>query len=278
MRKRYIQEILNRYDKRPIKSMGQNFLLSQNALSEILTLADIKTNDVVVEIGAGTGVLTKQLAKLSERIIAIEKDEKLTLILKDHFHNFDNVKIVQGDIRKIISFQKNDILDNISRYKVIANLPYYLSSFVIRKFLERKNKPDLIVLMLQKELVDRICAIPGAMSLLSIMVQLYATPQKGSIVKKNNFYPKPKVDSRILLIKNIKQKINFDTETFFKIVKIAFSCKRKKLINNLDKNLLIKRDILIDILKKMEVDENIRAQELSIEQWKELYSLLRKYL
>jgi 16S rRNA (adenine1518-N6/adenine1519-N6)-dimethyltransferase len=249
--------------------MGQNFLIDENVLNKIVETANIKKDDVILEIGPGLGILTIELAKKAERVIAVEKDkdlcETLKQILKDQ--KINNVEIINEDVLKIFNSQFTIFNKfSISNYKVVANIPYYLTSPLIRKFLETNNKPDEIVLMIQKEVAQRICASPPKMSLLAVSVQFYAKPKIISFVSKNSFYPAPKVDSAIITITpNVGHTMShINTEKFFKLVKTGFSAKRKMLKNNLPN---------ID-LEKFGFDPKVRAENLTIDDWIGLYTIL----
>jgi len=274
-------------DIKPQKSLGQNFLLDSNILKEIVSFAEIIASDTVLEIGAGTGSLTKELAKNASKVIAVEKDEKLISVLKEELKNYKNVEIIEEDIRNIISkfpayapaFAKalagkeasaGKQIPNSQKYKLVANLPYYLSSFIIRRFLEIEQKPEMIVLTLQKELVERICEKEGKMSIISVMVNLYGKPQLGPIITRDKFYPAPQVDSRVLIIKDIKKPEDIDEKYFFRILRIGFSSKRKKLLSNLKNGTRLSKEKLKEIFNDLAISDMVRAQELSLDQWKKL--------
>lgn len=255
---------------RPQKRLGQHFLRSKAALKKIIAAAELKPADIVIEIGPGTGVLTKELAKKVKKVIAIEKDKALIPLLRNNLKDFANVEIVYGDILEIKKLE-------IRNYKLIANLPYYVAARIIRKFLETKNKPRLMVLMVQKEVGQRICSQPPNMSLLAISVQFYADAKIIGYVKKQYFWPKPKVDSAIIKIipkKNLsslfhgreKEGTAFK-DRFFKIVRAGFSQPRKQIINNLSGKLGLKKEAARIWLKKNKVEQEQRPQELSLAQW-----------
>ena len=265
-----LRELLRKYGLKPRKHLGQNFLINKDILSEIINTADLTKNDIVLEIGPGLGILTKELAKKAKKVIAIEKDEKLVKILKKELAHFKNIKIIEGDILKlpVTSYQLP------VTYKLVANLPYYITSPVIRKFLEEENppafaeasagRPKLMVLMVQKEVAERICAKPPEMSLLSVAVQFYSQPKIVKIVKKESFWPRPKVDSAIIkLTTNNRQLTTINTNLFFKIVKAGFSQPRKQLKNNL-KNIFGKNTERI--LQKLKIEPTWRAETLSIDE------------
>jgi len=238
--------------------MGQNFLIDENVLEKIIESADLDSNDTVLEIGPGLGILTLELAKRVEKVVAVEKDKTLCQVLESILRDNKvyNVEIINEDVLKISDFQ-------FSNYKLVANLPYYITSPVIRKFLEAEQKPELMVLMVQKEVGQRIMAKPLHMNLLAISVQFYAEPKIISYVSKNSFYPVPKVDSAIIKIIP-KQIPEIDTEKFFEIVKKGFSAKRKMLKNNLSG---------IDF-DQIGLNPKIRAENLSIADWIKIYETI----
>jgi len=230
-----MKEILKKYNIKPNKRLGQNFLTDKSVLRKIINAADLKSDDTVLEIGPGLGILTKELAKRVKKVIAIEKDKRLADLLT-------GVEVINQDALKYTV--------SIMDYKLIANLPYYIASPIIRKFLEIKNKPELMVLMVQKEVAKRIVDKKG--SILSISVKFYADVEIISYVSKKSFYPKPKVDSAI--IKIVPKEIpDIDVKEFFNLVKKGFSSKRKMLRNNLN------------------IDSDKRAEELSVQDWINLY-------
>lgn len=266
--------------------MGQNFLIDENVLNKIVETADIKSDDTILEVGPGLGILTIELAKRAKRIIAVEKDKELCEILKNILtaQNIVNVEIVNSDILRY-KIPASPAGGQDTRYKLVANIPYYLTSPLIRKFLEADNRPSEIILMIQKEVAQRICpprrarssgeagASPPKMSLLAVSVQFYAEPKIISFVSKNSFYPAPKVDSAI--IKIIPHQIpKIDMEKFFKLVKIGFSAKRKMLINNLSRNLEIVSCELEIIFDKIGFSRKLRAENLTINNWVKLYTVL----
>jgi 16S rRNA (adenine1518-N6/adenine1519-N6)-dimethyltransferase len=272
-----IKNLLKKYDIKPNKLMGQNFLIDENVLDKIIEAADlpagrqgIKKDDTILEVGPGLGILTIELAKRAKRVIAIEKDKKLAGILNDELkiEEIKNVEIVQGDILKVLD-SKFLILDS---YKLIANIPYYLTSTLIRKFLETAQQPKSMILMVQKEVAQRICARPPKMSILSVAVQFYAKPEIIDIVSKNSFYPIPKVDSAIIKIvphSNVGRATSYiNTKKFFELVKAGFSSKRKMLKNNLPE---------VD-LEKIGLNPMIRAENLSINDWIKIYESFKSFL
>jgi 16S rRNA (adenine1518-N6/adenine1519-N6)-dimethyltransferase len=268
-----IKETLKKYNLKPKKYFGQNFLIENNILEDIIKGADLKKSDTVLEIGPGLGNLTKKLAKNAKEVITIEKDREFVKILENELQveNIKNVEMKEGDALKLET--KNLKIKN--GYKLVANLPYYITSPIIRKFLEEKNYPKLMVLMVQKEVAERICAKPPKMTILSVASQLYSKPQIIKIVKKECFWPKPKVDSAILKLENItsgKFSLQF-RNNFFKIVKTGFSSPRKQLKNNL-KNIFGEKTE--EILKKTSINGTRRAESLSVKEWQKITKGLAK--
>jgi len=261
--KKLIKSLLKKYKIRPQKRFGQNFLTDKSVLRKIIAAADLLPTDIILEIGSGTGILTKELAKRTKRVIAVEKDYKMVEILKKETKSFKNVKIVQGDILRI----QNSEFRIQNSYKVAANLPYYIVSPVLRKFLESKNPPKKMILMTQKEVAQRICAKPPNMNLLAVSVQFYAKPKIVSFVSKKSFWPEPKVDSAILRITQIHTDKKTDSHRFFKIVKAGFSQPRKQIINNLSKGLKIEKEKIENWLQKNGVRPERRAETLSLRDW-----------
>lgn len=267
MNKSEIKSILKQHDMKPKKSLGQNFLIDKNIVKKIIETADLQKQDTILEVGAGLGILTEDLLKNTDKVIGIEKDNKLIEILEQKFKDYNNLKLLHKDILDL------DVQKRVSSleygYKVVSNLPYYITSPVIRKFLEEETKPKSMILLVQKEVAQRICAAPPDMSLLAVSVQFYAKPKIKDYVSKNCFWPKPKVDSAILKIENIK-KPDIDEKDFFKVVKAGFSKPRKQLAGNLSKSLEIDTESIKNRLIEMEVNPKARAEELGAGQWKEL--------
>lgn len=264
-----IKEILERYETRPSKGLGQNFLIDKNTLDKIITAADIKPDDFILEVGPGIGTLTEKLAEKAKQVIAVEKDETMIEILKETVKNFNNIEIIQGDIlKRELKLPKN--------YKIVANIPYYLTSPLIRKFLENPpagRQPQKMILMLQKEVAQRICSNPPDMSLLAVSVQFYADAKIISYVSKNCFWPAPKVDSAIIEIIP-ENKYDIPTDDFFRVVKAGFSQPRKQLGNNLSKMLKVERGKINEVLFNKNIQPKQRAETLSIKSWVDLTTAL----
>ena len=278
MNQKEIKNLLKKYEISPSKRLGQNFLVNEGVLRKIIETANLKKEDVILEVGPGIGNLTLELAKRVKKVIAVEKDPHLVRILNEELRikNIKNVKIIQGDILKIkIQYSTFDIRHS---YKVVANIPYYLTSPLIRKFLENTEvRPLEMILMVQKEVAQRICAKPPEMTILAVSVQFYSKPKIISYVSKKSFWPSPKVDSAILriapLINADRRLINADL--FFKIVKTGFSQPRKQLVNNLSKGLKMEKEKIKNWLLKNGIQPEQRAETLKIEDWLNLTKSLK---
>ena len=259
---------------RPKKSLGQNFLKSKKAIEKIVAAADLNGDDVVLEIGPGTGVLTEALLKKVRRVIAIEKDNSLAALLKEKF--LPEIK------NKKLEIITSDILENTENlipkesYKLVANIPYYITGAIIRLFLETKNQPSRMVLMLQKEVARRIIANDKKESLLSLSVKAYGEPKYIDTVEAIHFTPKPKVDSAILLVKNISRSFftNISEKDFFRIIKAGFSHKRKILARNLESE--FEKEKIKQAFSECGINEKVRAEDLNLENWKTLAADLQK--
>ena len=267
--KRTIKTLLKRYNTNPSKQLGQNFLINKSVLKRIIEAADLSPKDTVLEIGPGIGTLTHKIAKKVKKVIVIEKDKKMVEILQETLKDFKNVKIIQGDI---LTHRIQDLIPNI-QYKMVANLPFYLTSSVIRKFLEfPKAKLQKIVLIVQKEVAKRICAHCTKMNLLAVCVQFYGKPKIVSSVSKKCFWPSPKVDGAIIQITpliNTYKRLN-NTDVFFKVVKAGFSQPRKQLVNNLSNMLKLDKGKTKAWLFKNTIEPSQRAETLDIQDWIDL--------
>jgi len=271
------KQILENANIKPLKKLGQNFLVSEPILEKILKAADLKKTDVVLEIGPGIGALTKALAKIAGKVIAVEKDKRIIPVLKETLKNFKNTEIIQADILKLENGSIAKLL-NCLNYKIVANLPYYITSPIIKKFLEIENPPLQMILMVQKQVAQRICAKPPRMNLLAVSVQFYSEPKIISYVSKNCFYPVPKVDSAI--IKIVRRYSAYGSalfsERFFKIVKSGFAHPRKQLVNNLSSGLQLKKPEVEQWFLKNNIKPSQRAQTLYLTDWINLTNTFSK--
>ncbi len=254
-----IKELLEKYRVKPSKGLGQNFLVHQGTLNAIIEAAELSPKDTVLEVGPGIGTLTQELAKKAGQVIAVEKDSHMVEILKETLKDYSNVEVIQGDSLQYEELPKH--------YKVVANIPYYLTSPLIRKFLESDNKPEYMVLMVQKEVAKRICANPPDMSLLAVSVQFYADAKMIAKVPREYFWPSPNVDSAIIKIVPKKESFTVDPTIFFKVVKAGFSQPRKQLGNNLSKSLKKDREVINKWLVQNRIDPQQRAETLNIKDW-----------
>ncbi len=268
------KRLLRTYGLQARKGLGQHFLVDSGAVDTILNTAQLTREETVVEVGPGLGVMTDELAKLAGKVIAVELDGKLAGILKEKFGGAKQVEIINQDILKTdLAVLTGD--RGTQAYKVVANLPYYITSAVIRHFLEATVKPSLLVLMTQKEVAQQITAPPGEMSLLSVSVQLYGEPKLVDIVPAGSFYPAPRVDSAILSIDvypTARVGID-DVEGFFTLVKAGFSANRKQIINPLSHQLAMERPDVLALLAKAGIDYHRRAETLTIAEWKRLFEV-----
>jgi len=275
-----VKNILEKFNAKPKKGLGQNFLIDKNILQKIIDAANINPEDTILEVGPGVGTLTQELAKKAKQVIAVEKDETMIEILKENLKDFKNIEIIHGDILKIDYLK---LIENckfkIENYKVVANIPYYLTSPLIRKFLETKFPPSDIVLMIQKEVAERICSKVPDMNLLAVSVQFYATPKIVFNVSKNSFWPIPKVDSAVIKITPRSQTSReaggpTSPDLFFRIVKAGFSQPRKQIGGNLSKMLKIEKKKVDELLTKNNLSPTQRAETLTIQDWKNLTEVL----
>ncbi|MEI6345654.1 MAG: 16S rRNA (adenine(1518)-N(6)/adenine(1519)-N(6))-dimethyltransferase RsmA [bacterium] len=262
------------------KSLGQNFLKSKEAVRDIVSAADIQPGDNILEIGPGKGVLTEALlAKLSSggRLIAIEKDDRMIPLLREAFAGSlasGKLILIHGDILEMTLEKLAECGLREGQYKIIANIPYYITGQLLRMFLESAYQPSKMVLMLQKEVAQRIVARDGKESILSISVKAYGTPKYIAKVPAKYFSPEPKVDSAILLIDKISKQFFLDrllTETaFFEVVKKGFSHKRKILASNLE----IPAEKRAETLATLGLGEKVRAEEVTLEHWGKLCAMI----
>jgi len=278
------RQLLSRFDQRAKKSLGQHFLVDAGVLHKIIEAAELSPGDTVIEVGPGLGVLTAELTRRAGRVIAVELDDNLAVVLKDTLSWAENLAVVHGNILELAPSQllensvKPSFRLNGGGYKVVANLPYYITSAVLRHFLEAEVKPSLMVVMVQKEVARAITAQPGEMSLLSVAVQFYGEPKIISKVPARSFYPAPNVDSAILKIKVYPTPPlpAADTEGFFGLVRAGFCANRKQLVNSLAQGLAIPKDRVLLLLTQAGIEPRRRAETLSIKEWGDLWSAFKR--
>jgi 16S rRNA (adenine1518-N6/adenine1519-N6)-dimethyltransferase len=263
-----VPDLLRRYNLRPRKSLGQNFLVDPGALRAIVAAADVDDTSDVLEIGAGIGNLTRYLAAYAHQVVAVELDHNLLPILHEVMAAFANIRIVHGDILNL----SPEKLITIPGYLVVANIPYYITSAVIRHLLEAPIKPSRLVLTMQKEVAKRICAGPGDMSLLALSVQVYGEPLPALQISAESFYPSPKVDSTTLRVDLYPHPIipEENLDTFFRLARAGFSQKRKTLRNSISAGMRAAPQTAGEWLTRANIDPMRRAETLSLPEWSTL--------
>ncbi len=271
----YLRELCERYGLSPSKKYGQNYLVSDRPIRAMIEAGELEKDDTIVEIGPGFGVLTLALAPLVKKIFAFEIERTLEEYWTDSQKKFPNVEVVWGNVLNQVPEYETEIFDRLKKYKVLANIPYQITSKILRLLLEEvKNKPERIIVMVQKEVGERITAKPGDMSMLAVSVQYYGEPKIITKVSKGCFWPSPKVDSAVLCIKTHREKKqNFTDKEFFDLVRAGFSHPRKQVWSNLTgqyPNVDFK-----SILQKITGNEKVRAEELSVENWKNILEKMK---
>ena len=271
---------LRRFDLRARKGLGQHFLIDEGVLQLLASSAELTASDVVIEVGPGLGVLSRELASRAGWLVTIELDSRLAIILKKNLAHFLNVTMINGDVLKIdpaalLQREQADlsmVTDGPLHYKVVANLPYYITSAVLRHFLEASLRPRVMVVMVQKEVAQAIVAGPGRMSLLSISVQFYAKPEVIDYVPARCFYPPPEVDSALLKVVSYPgPAVAVDRDSFFRLVRAGFTASRKQICNSLAHGLGLPKDEVLSWLVRVGIAPQRRAETLALEEWAELW-------
>jgi 16S rRNA (adenine1518-N6/adenine1519-N6)-dimethyltransferase len=247
------------------KSLGQHWLNDEASLHHIVMSGDIQEGDTIVEIGPGNGALTRLLVDESDQVVAIEFDDTLAATLSQKVPA-DNLQVIHQDVLTV------DFAQFGPKYKIIANIPYYLTSNLVRRITEAAILPERMVILIQKEVAQRIAAQPGDMSLLSLAAQLYFEPELGDIVPKSAFYPAPKVDSQVIVLKKRDQPLvsKEDETALFRLAKMAFVNRRKTLLNSLSAGFHIKKQDFAELFTDTDATLTARPQELSIDDWQTL--------
>lgn len=263
-----IKKDLEKYNISPKKYLGQNFLISPWVYKKILTTSDLSPDDEVLEVGAGLGCLTLLLSQRCKKVIAIEKDKEMFKILVEKTRARKNIVCILADARK---FNPEKYGLKIKKYKIVANLPYYLTSFFLRIFLER-YPPKEMILLIQKEVAKKIIAANKKESLLSLSVKFFAQPQIVTFIGKENFWPQPKIDSALVRLKIREEPLleNNEKKLFFKIIHAGFSSPRKKIKNNLSRILdtrILDKRTLDKILKEANISPNSRSEDVPLKSW-----------
>lgn len=283
-----------------MRYLGQHFLIQKNIVKKIVDVTGLRKNDVVLEVGPGKGILTEHLLSRTSQVIAVEKDKRLCDFLNNKFSNEikeGELVLIEGDIlkSKILNLKSQNYnskseIQNLKQaqkielpknYKIVANIPYYITSRFLKIFLEEaENQPQKMVLMLQKEVAERICETlrlrsssyggQAKMSLLALSVQVYGNPKIAFKVSASNFFPPPQVDSAVIVIDKISKKFfnDISEKKFFRVVKCGFSKKRKILLNNLLNEFGVKKENLENAFKKCGINNLSRAENLSLQDWK----------
>lgn len=267
--------IMKKYNIKAAKSLGQNFLINEEVVNKIIECSEITEEDLIIEIGPGLGTLTKELLERAGKVICIELDNKMIQILQDRFSLYNNFELINNDVLKVDLqelIKKEKQIGKIKNAKVVANLPYYITTPIIMKLLENKLDLESITVMIQKEVADRLIAIPGKKNTGAITYSVYYYADSEDIleVPNNSFIPEPEVTSKVIKLKIRKEAIvnPIDVDKMFKVVKNAFMQKRKTLINSLNNTGLIKnKEQGIEILKELNINEHIRPEELTIEEF-----------
>lgn len=280
------KNIMKKYNISANKKLGQNFLIDRNVVEGIVETADISKKDLVIEIGPGLGTLTSYLLEKAGKVICIELDNRMIKILEDRFFMYKNFEIINEDVlkvdlRKLIKNEKEN--GKIENVKVVANLPYYITTPIIMKLLEERLDIESITVMIQKEVADRLGANPGdrLSGAITYSVAYYAIAEKTLIVPKDSFIPEPEVTSEVIKLSIRKEpaiKVK-NEELLFKIIKQAFSQRRKTLINALSSgNLFENKEAIIKLLQELGIDEKARGENLTLEQYGEVTNLICKQI
>jgi 16S rRNA (adenine1518-N6/adenine1519-N6)-dimethyltransferase len=263
-----VRELLRSHHLDPHKGLGQNFLVDQGALQKIVKIAGLSGKESVLEIGAGLGSLTRLLAASSKQVVAVEIDRKLVPILKEVMAGYSNTQIVEGDM---LELDPADLMREAG-YSVVANIPYYITSAIIRHLLSSRVKPARLVLTMQREVAQRICAEPGDLSLLALSVQVFGSPSIAAVIPASSFYPSPKVDSATLKVDIFNQPLMNDhqLDSFFALAKMGFTQKRKMMRNSISAGLNCSGEEASVLLTSAGIEPTRRAQTLDLVEWKTL--------
>ena len=275
--------LMNKYNIRANKNLGQNFLIDENVINTSIEKSNINEEDLVIEIGPGLGTLTEFLLEKAGRVICVELDKRMINILEERFFLYKNFEVINNDILKV---DLNKIIDenkqkyNLKNAKIVANLPYYITTPIIMKLLENKINIESITVMIQKEVAERLSEIPGGKNTgaITYTVYYYGETEKLLEVPKTAFIPEPSVTSEVIKINIRKEppvKVE-DEKSFFNLINIAFLQRRKTLLNSLTNNGISNKEELTSILKSLDIDERIRSEKLTIEDFANISNLLNK--
>ena len=275
--------IMKKYGIIAQKSYGQNFLINEEIINQIIEYSHISKDDLIIEVGPGLGNLTSRLLEVAGKVIAVELDPKMVAVLKDRFSLYDNFELLNNDILKV---NINDLISHntgFKNFKIVANLPYYITTPIIMKLLEEKTSLTSVTVMVQKEVAERLNSLNSNSSkkdigAISYAIKYYSNSNIIINVPKDNFLPSPKVDSEVIKLDILDKpsvKVN-DEILLFKIIKTSYMQKRKTLVNSLTNGNIIKKDTLLGILKKLNIDSNIRPEQLSLEDFANISNLIEK--
>ena len=276
--------IMKKYNIKANKSLGQNFLIDDNVVEGIVDAGNISNEDLVIEIGPGLGTLTKPLLERAGKVISIELDKRMVKILEDRFSLYNNFELIQKDVLKVDLkelIERNKKEGHLKNAKIVANLPYYITTPIIMKLLEEELDLDSITVMIQKEVADRLIAIPGDKETGAITYSIYYYSEAEAIleVPNDSFIPEPEVTSKVIKL-NIRKNPPIDVrnkEVMFRIIKCAFMQRRKTLLNALtNAKVFINKEEGIRILNKLNLDENFRAEKLKIEDFANITNIILK--
>lgn len=272
-----LQFLFKKYHLSPNHLRGQNFLLNDEVLDQMLELAEVKKGDLVLEIGPGLGVLTEKLLAKQAKVVAFEVDRNLQKPLEKIAKVHSDLELIWQDILSLTEEQWQNILFRYQAksYKIVANIPYYLTAKLIAKFILSRQQPESMTLMVQREVAQRVVLHKQKHSLLSLSVAFYGEASLGMVVTKENFYPVPKVDSAILQIKNLHPwNYSADEQQVWQLIHRGMAAKRKKLLNNLLSDPSLEKEKLTKFFEKLKIDKNSRAEDLSLENWLQLAELI----
>lgn len=262
--------ILKKYGLRANKKLGQNFLINEEIINQIIEKADVNKNDTIIEIGPGLGSLTAKLLENANKVIAIELDSNMSNILKERFCLYDNFELIENDVLKV---NLNEIIEKYESVKVVANLPYYITTPIIMKLLEERLKLKSITVMVQKEVGERFCAVPNSKEYgaITISINYYTKPEIIIDVPKENFEPMPEVDSCVIKldVRNVPPVELKNEKDFFNLIKAGFS-QRRKTINNSLASMGISKEKIQNVLEKLGIDSKLRAENLTMEQFADI--------
>lgn len=271
--------ILKKYNISANKSLGQNFLINDEVIEKIVDVANVQKEDLIIEIGPGLGTLTAKLLERAKKVIAIELDNRMISILNDRFSLYNNFEIINEDVLKV---DLNEVIkrENIKNVKIVANLPYYITTPIIMKLLEDKLNIESITVMIQKEVAKRLTAEPGdkLSGAITYAVNYYCEPEEVIIVPNSSFIPEPEVESEVINLKIRKEPpvMVKDEELFFKLIKTSFMQRRKTLLNGISNSGLMNKEEIKQLLNKAGLDERVRGESLSMQDFANLANLAKE--